>query len=98
VFVIFGFQRKPHLLTTIRAMCAACQDRSAQELCSVRTRFRLLFMPLVPLPTTFRTTCAACGASKTVSAEQADLLWASAPHADELRDTEDAVAENPAAA
>jgi hypothetical protein len=37
----------------------------------------------VPLPTTYRTTCAACGTSSTVSAERADLLLASAPPVDE---------------
>jgi hypothetical protein len=83
VFVIFGFQRKPHRLATIRSICAACQDRGAQELFSVRTRFRLFFVPAVPLPTTYRTTCAACGTSSTVSAERADLLLASAPPVDE---------------
>jgi hypothetical protein len=83
VFVIFGFQRKPHRLATIRSICVACQDRGAQELFSVRTRFRLFFVPAVPLPTTYRTTCAACGTSSTVSAERADLLLASAPPVDE---------------
>jgi hypothetical protein len=83
VFIIFGFQRKPHRLATIRSICAGCQDRGAQELFSVRTRFRLFFVPAVPLPTTYRTTCAACGKSSTVSAERADLLLASAPPVDE---------------
>jgi hypothetical protein len=83
VFVIFGFQRKPHRLATIRSICAGCRDKGAQELFSVRTRFRLFFVPAVPLPTTYRTTCAACGTSSTVSAERADLLLASAPSVDE---------------
>ena len=83
MFVIFGFQRKPHRLATIRSICAGCQDRGAQELFSVRTRFRLFFVPAVPLPTTYRTTCAGCGTSSTVSAERADLLLASAPPVDE---------------
>jgi hypothetical protein len=83
VFVIFGFQRRPHRLATIRSICAGCQDRGTQELFSVRTRFRLFFVPAVPLPTTYRTTCAACGTSSTVSAERADLLMASAPSVDE---------------
>jgi hypothetical protein len=83
VFVIFGFQRKPHRLATIRAMCAGCQDRGTQELSSVRTRVRLFFVPAVPLPTTYRTTCADCGTSTAVSAERADLLLASAERVDE---------------
>jgi hypothetical protein len=84
VFVIFGFQRKPQRLATIRSMCAVCQDRGTQELCSVRTRFRLFFVPAVPLPTKYRTTCTECGNSVTVSAEKADLLLASAPRVDDL--------------
>jgi hypothetical protein len=83
VFVIFGFQRKPQRLATIRSICAGCQDRGSQELFSVRKRFRLFFVPAVPLPTTYQTTCVACGTSSAVSAEKADLLLASAPLVDE---------------
>lgn len=83
MFVIFGFQRKPHRLATIRAMCAGCHDRGTQELSSVRTRLRLFFVPAVPLPTTYRTTCAECGISTAVSAEKADLLLSSAERVDE---------------
>jgi hypothetical protein len=83
VFVIFGFQRKPDRLATIRSLCGGCQQRGTQELFSVRTRFRLFFVPAVPLPTTYRTTCAACGTSSTVSAERADQLLASAPLVEE---------------
>ena len=79
--VMFGFHRKPNLLATIRKVCVACQDRCAQELFSVRSMFRLLFVPAMPLPTTYRMTCASCGTSRTLSAEQADLLLATAPHA-----------------
>jgi len=83
VFIIFGFQRKPQRLATIRSICAGCQDRGSQELFSVRTRFRLFFVPAVPLPTTYQTTCAACGTSAAVSAEKADHLLATAPPIDE---------------
>lgn len=54
----------------------------------MRTFFRLIYVPLVPLPTTYRTTCAACGTSTTVSAEQADRLLSAAPHVDEHADVE----------
>jgi hypothetical protein len=82
--VFIGFHHKPHLLATIRSICAGCQDRVTQELFSVRTQLRLFFVPIVPLPSTFRTTCAACGNSATVSAERADLLLSSAPRVDDL--------------
>jgi hypothetical protein len=98
VFVIFGFQRKPRRLATIRSMCASCLDRGAQELFSVRTRLRLFFVPAVPLPTIYRTTCGACGTSSTVSAEKADQLLASAPRVDELPVTQGLVARGSAAA
>jgi hypothetical protein len=63
-------------------------------LASVHTRIRVFFVPLVPLPMTFRTTCAACGTSKSVSAENADLLLATAPpQTDEARPADDNVAE-----
>ncbi len=81
MFVIF-FKRTPRRLATILAPCPTCQAASAQDVCSVRTFFRLFFVPLVPLPTTYRTTCAICGTSTSVTAEQADRLLASAPHVD----------------
>jgi hypothetical protein len=92
VFVILGFHRKPHRLATIRSMCTVCQVRTTQEVASVRTRFRLFFIPVLPLPTTYRTTCTECGSSVTVSAERADLLLATAACLDEpeLTDAPDA--------
>lgn len=87
MFAIFGFQRKPRLLATIRSRCAGCHNRVTQELFSVRTRLRLFFVPAVPLPSTFRTTCAECGSSATVSEERADLLLSSAPRVDDLKPT-----------
>ncbi len=79
MFVIFGFHRKPRRLATIRSICAGCRVRCAQELFTLRGWFRLFFVPAVPLPTTYRTTCASCGSSSKVSAERADMLLASAP-------------------
>ena len=98
MFVIFGFHRKPHRLATVHSMCAGCHERGAQEVCSVHTRFRLFFVPVVPLPTTFRTTCAACGTSSIVSAEKADLLLASAPLVDAPAPATALVAEGTVAA
>lgn len=98
MFVIFGFQRKPHRLATVHSICAGCHERRAQGVFSVRTRFRLFFVPAVPLPTTYRTTCTACGTSSTVSAEKADLLLASAPHVGEPDLTGARVAEGTVAA
>ena len=96
--MFIGFHRKPHLLATIRSICAGCQGRVTQELFSVRTRVRLFFVPAVPLPTTYRTTCAECRSSVTVSAEKADMLLANAPRADERASTEVLAAEGSAAA
>ena len=82
MFIIFGFKRSLRRLATILARCVACQASVAQDLFSVRTFLRLFFVPVVPLPTTYRTTCAICGTSASVTAEQADRLMASAPHVD----------------
>jgi hypothetical protein len=80
VFIMFGFKRKPHRLGTILALCAVCKASAAQDLSSVRGFVRLFFVPFVPLPTSYRTSCKTCGTSTTVSAEHADRLLASAPH------------------
>jgi hypothetical protein len=88
VFGIFGFKRNPHRLATILALCVRCHSPAPQDVFSVRTFFRLFFVPLVPLPTTYRTTCAVCGTSTVVSAEQADRLLALAPYVDAPVDAE----------
>jgi zinc-ribbon family len=98
VFVIFGFQRKPHRLATVHGICAGCHERGAQDVCSVRTRFRLFFVPVVPWPTRYRTTCTSCGTSSTVSAEKADLLLASVPYVDAPASTDVVVAGGTVAA
>jgi hypothetical protein len=98
VFNRFFFKRTPRRLATIIMLCGACAAPAAQDLCRVRTHFGLFFVPLVPLPTTYRTTCATCGTSTTVSAEQADRLMASAPHVDDPLVTEPALAGSSAAA
>jgi hypothetical protein len=82
VFIIFGIKRDLHRLAAILATCGTCAGTAAQDLFRVRNFFRLFFVPVVPLPTTFRTTCATCGTSTSVSTEQADRLLASAPHVD----------------
>lgn len=98
MFIIFGFKRKPHRLATILASCAGCKASSAEDLSSVRGFVRLFFVPLVPLPTSFRTSCKTCGTSTTVSAEHADRLLASAPHVDQSPDAETELAGAPVAA
>ena len=80
--MIFGFQRKPERLATIRSMCVDCHDRVVHDLSLVRNCFKLFFAPVLPLPRTFRTTCAECGTASIVSAERADLLLSSAPRVD----------------
>ena len=97
MFDIF-FKRTPRRLATVLVACPTCQAASAQDVCSVRTFFRLFYVPLVPLPTTYRTTCAECGTSTAVSAEQADRLLASPPHVHEPAQPEPALAAAPAAA
>lgn len=94
----FFIKRTPHRLATVLAACPTCQTASAQDVCSVRTFFRLFYVPLVPLPTTYRTTCAECGTSTTVSAEQADRLLASAPQVHEPAEPAVELAEASAAA
>ncbi|HEY6473264.1 MAG TPA: zinc-ribbon domain-containing protein [Acidimicrobiales bacterium] len=98
MFIIFGFKRKPYRLATILALCAVCQATAAQDLSSVRTFFRLFFVPLVPWPTSYQTSCRTCTTATTVSAEQADRLLASAPHVDDHAEPEAELASAPAAA
>ncbi len=98
MFNRFFCRRTPTRLATIISSCPECQGPTAQVLSRVRTFAGLCFVPLVPLPTTYRTTCATCGTAATVLAEQADHLLALAPHVDEPLAREAALAGSSAAA
>jgi hypothetical protein len=78
VFFIFGIRRKASRLATVFFVCALCHTPAAQAVTRVRTFFTLFFVPLIPLGSSYRTTCTFCGRSVKVNKDGADHLVASA--------------------
>jgi hypothetical protein len=78
VFFIFGIRRKATRLATVFAVCALCHTPAAQAVTRVRTFFTLFFVPLIPLGSSYRTTCTFCGRSVKITREAADQLVAGA--------------------
>ncbi len=73
---MFGVRRKGDRLAAVFAMCGACQSPASQVVLRVHNCFALFFVPVIPLGRRYRTSCALCGDSVDVSAEQADRLMA----------------------
>ncbi len=76
--IIFGIKRKAYRLATVFAVCTVCHTPAAQAVSRLRTFFSLFFVPVVPLTSTYRTTCTMCGGSVKVTKEAALALVAGA--------------------
>lgn len=70
MIVIFGIRRKACRLATVFALCRLCGSPAAQAITRVRTFFSIFFVPLVPLGSSYRSTCTLCG--RTVKLTKAD--------------------------
>jgi zinc-ribbon family len=78
VFILFGIRRKAQRLAVVLSLCASCHTPAAQAITRIRTFFTLFFIPVIPLGSTYRTTCTMCGATFRVTKEQAEQLVGSA--------------------
>jgi hypothetical protein len=80
VLIIFGIRRRGHRMANVFAMCGVCHSPAAQGLIRVKTFFTLFFIPLIPLGSKYRSVCTMCGATTSLSKEQADHAMATAQH------------------
>jgi hypothetical protein len=91
--IIFGIKRKAYRLATVFAMCGICQTPAAQVVSRVRTFFSLFFIPIVPVSSSYRSTCTMCGGSVKITKEAAQHTVAGAERASAEQNN---VATNPA--
>jgi hypothetical protein len=71
MFILFGIKRMRRRLATVFALCGQCSTPAAQVLVRVSTWFSLFFIPVIPLGTTYVSTCTFCGRSVKVDKAQA---------------------------
>lgn len=81
MLIIFGIRRKAYRLATVFALCRLCGTPAAQVVSRVRTFFSLFFVPVIPLGSTYRSTCSLCGRTLKITKEEADQLVAHAQSA-----------------
>lgn len=74
MLVIFGIRRKAYRLVTVFGLCRLCGTPAAQVVTRVRTFFSLFFIPVVPLGSTYRSTCTMCGRTVKITKEDAEQL------------------------
>ena len=78
MLIIFGIRRKAYRLATVFALCRLCGSPAAQVVSRVRTFFSLFFVPIIPMGSTYRSTCSLCGRTVKITKEEADQLVAHA--------------------
>jgi hypothetical protein len=72
VLLIFGLRRRGYRMANVFAMCGVCHTPAAQAVARVKTFFTFFFIPLIPLGTKYRSTCTMCGATISLTKEQAE--------------------------
>ncbi len=78
MFILFGFRRRSARLGAVFAMCQFCHTPAAQQVVRTRRYFTLFFVPVIPLGSSYATTCTMCGRSSRITAEAAQQLVATA--------------------
>ena len=74
MIVIFGIRRRASRLATVFALCRVCGSPAAQAITRVRTFFSLFFVLVVPLGSTYRSTCTLCGRTVKITREEAEQV------------------------
>lgn len=74
--MVIGIRRKAYRLATVFALCALCSRPAAQAVTRIRTFFSLFFIPVVPLGSSYRSTCTLCGHGVRINKEDAETLVA----------------------
>jgi len=72
VLLIFGVRRRGYRMANVFAMCGVCHTPAAQAIARVKTFFTFFFIPLIPLGSKYRSTCTLCGATVSLTKEQAE--------------------------
>ena len=71
MFLIFGIKRMVTRMATVFALCSRCSSPAAQVVARRTTWLALFFIPVVPLRTTYLSTCTLCGTSIRLDKDEA---------------------------
>jgi hypothetical protein len=71
MLIIFGLKRLGRRLATVFAMCGQCGAPAAQVIVRRSTWFSVFFVPVIPLGTTYSSTCTFCGVATRLDKDQA---------------------------
>lgn len=71
MFLIFGIKRKAQRIASVFALCGSCRTPAAQVVVRIRVFFSLFFVPIIPLGSTYRSTCTMCGRTVRITKEAA---------------------------
>jgi hypothetical protein len=80
MLLIFGVRRRGYRMVNVFALCGVCHAPAAQAVARIRTFFTFFFIPLIPLGSKYRSTCTLCGATISLTKEQAEAAVESARH------------------
>jgi zinc-ribbon family len=80
MLILFGFRSYVQTLAMLTLVCSRCGNPAAHRLSQLTRKFTLFFVPLFPIGRKYALTCAACGTSTRITAEQKDSLLAGGVH------------------
>ena len=72
--IIFGFKRKARRIGSVFALCGSCRTPAAQVVVRIKVFFSLFFVPVIPLGSSYRSTCAMCGHTSRITKEAATQI------------------------
>jgi hypothetical protein len=61
MFFLFGMRRRTRGIGRFTMPCPRCGETHVQTVVGIKRIFTIFFIPLIPLPETFRATCDGCG-------------------------------------
>ncbi len=78
MLIIFGIKRMGRRLATMLALCSRCGTPAAQVVIRQSRWFSLFFIPVIPLGSSYVSTCTLCGSSTRLDKFQAQQMVAAA--------------------
>ena len=69
---IFGIRRRDYRLANVFAMCGLCSTPAAHAIVRMKTLLTFFLIPLIPLGSQYRATCAMCGSTSSLTREQSE--------------------------
>ena len=70
MFFVFGMRKRTRGIGRFTMPCPRCGETCVQQVVGIKRIFTVFFIPLIPLPETFRATCDRCGKHHSIREDE----------------------------